>query len=89
MTKLTEQHLIELGFERVDVTGEESGCDSDFHYYTLDIGGLSLISSDSDSGDDLSVSLFDYEGFDAYDYETLKELVGVLRKVHEQSKEKL
>jgi hypothetical protein len=30
---MTEQDLIDAGFERVDVSAKESGCDNDFHYY--------------------------------------------------------
>lgn len=35
---ITEQDLIDLGFERNDETVESSGSDQDWHYYTLDIG---------------------------------------------------
>jgi hypothetical protein len=86
MTKLTEQHLLDLGFKRVDVSKEESGDGNDFYYYDLDINGLGLISSDSDSKDILNVSIFNYDGLNAYDYETLKELIDVLKKIQEQSK---
>ena len=45
---MKEQDLIELGFERTDVSAEESGGDA-FHYYTLDFSkGFSLISNASD-----------------------------------------
>jgi hypothetical protein len=86
MTKLTEQHLLDLGFERIDVPKEQSGDDNDFYYYDLDINGLGLISSDSDSKDILNVSIFNYDGLNVYDYETLKELIDVLKKIQEQSK---
>jgi hypothetical protein len=86
MTKLTEQHLLDLGFKRVDVSKEESGDDNDFYYYDLDINGLGLISSDSDYKDNLNVSIFNYDGLNVYDYETLKELIDVLKKIQEQSK---
>lgn len=48
ITKITEQELIKLGFERNDVPIEESGCDHDFYYYTLDIGDVCLMSSSND-----------------------------------------
>lgn len=45
---MKEQDLVDLGFERVDVSAEESG-DEAFHYYTLDFSrGFSLISNGSD-----------------------------------------
>ena len=46
---MKEQDLIELGFERTDVTAEESGYGYDWHYYAHDLGrGYSLlISNDS------------------------------------------
>ena len=44
---MTEQDLIELRFERVDVTAEESGYKRDWYYYTYDFTNrLSLISND-------------------------------------------
>lgn len=88
MTKLTEQHLIEFGFKRTDVTKEESGEKNDFYYYTLDIGDLSILSSDSDTKEDFHVGLFDYNDLNVYDYETLKELINVLRKMNEQTLQK-
>ena len=46
---MKENELVELGFERTDVTAEESGYDRDWYYYTYDFGkgALSLISCDS------------------------------------------
>lgn len=45
---MKEQDLIDLGFERTDVSEVESGGDA-FHYYTLDFSkGFSLISNAND-----------------------------------------
>jgi hypothetical protein len=46
---MTEQDLIKAGFERVDVSSEESG-DREFYYYTYDFGNgtFSLISPAND-----------------------------------------
>ena len=47
---MKEQDLIDLGFERIDVSAEESGADA-FYYYIRDFGErnvLSLISSSND-----------------------------------------
>lgn len=43
------EELIQLGFERVDVSAEESG-DKAFYYYTYDIGNgtISLITQSND-----------------------------------------
>ena len=46
---MKEQDIIDLGFERHDVTAEKSGHESDWYYYTYEFTrGLSLISCDSD-----------------------------------------
>ena len=47
---MKEKELIALGFERVDVSAEDSG-DTAFHYYTYDFGNgsFSLISNSSDA----------------------------------------
>ena len=46
---MKEKELIALGFERSDVTAEESGYETDWYYYTYDFGqgALSLISCDN------------------------------------------
>ena len=47
---MKEQDLIELGFERCEVTAEESGYDNDWYYYTLAIGNgrIGLITQSND-----------------------------------------
>ena len=46
--KMKEQDLIDLGFERIDVSAGESG-DKAFYYYTYDFtDGFSLITNASD-----------------------------------------
>jgi|688.fasta_scaffold424459_2 hypothetical protein len=47
---MTEQNLEEIGFERTDVSAEESG-GSAFYYYTIDIGDICLISNSSDDAE--------------------------------------
>ncbi len=58
---MTEQIFIDLGFERNDVSMEQSGCDSDFYYYTLDIGDICFISNASDGAEEKGweCSIFD------------------------------
>ena len=49
---MKEQDLVHLGFERVDVTAEQSGHENDWHYYTYDFTrGVSLITCDSDEAE--------------------------------------
>ena len=46
---MTEQELIDLGFERIEVLDDESQNGYDYYYYTLDImPGLGLMSSAND-----------------------------------------
>ena len=46
---MKEKELVALGFERTDVTAEESGYKTDWYYYSYDFGNgaISLISSDN------------------------------------------
>jgi hypothetical protein len=48
---MTEQTFIDLGFKRNFITIEESGHDNDFHYYTLDIGDICLITNANDEAE--------------------------------------
>ena len=46
---MTEQDLIDLGFNKITVTDEESNNGYDYYYYSLTLmEGLSLDSNDSD-----------------------------------------
>jgi hypothetical protein len=47
---MTEEIFKELEFERIEVLEEESGTNP-FHYYTLDIGDICLISNASDEAE--------------------------------------
>jgi hypothetical protein len=85
MTPITEQHLIDLGFERIDVSKEESGDNYDYYYYDFELGQLSLISCDSDENE-WYVEIFNCKGFRMCDYELLNQMIDVLKLVHEHSK---
>jgi hypothetical protein len=78
---IKEKNLIELGFERQDETPESSGAPENWHYYTLDIGDLCLISDDSDVVEDNNwkVYIFDYDGFEFTELEKLKSFIDVLK----------
>ena len=45
---MSEQDLIDLGFERTDEPAEVWGGQDDFYYYTLNIGGVEFISNAND-----------------------------------------
>lgn len=50
---MTEQELINLGFDRVEVSDSESQNGYDYYYYVLELlPGLSLISSGNDESQD-------------------------------------
>ena len=72
---MTEQDLIDLGFERED---EDS-----FYYYTLDlVRGLELISNDSDNAvdDKWYVEFFDADRIRFVDKENLEEFINVVKR---------
>lgn len=77
--KITEEHLLQLGFKRRDVSEEESG-EGAYYYFTYDIGTFSLISSEGNSKS-MSVEIFDYDEFKIRDYETLVDLINILNKI--------
>lgn len=84
---MKEEDLIDLGFERVDVTAKESGSPNDWYYYTYDftkdliIGGLFLISCDNEEAakEGWSVEFFD-EGIDIKfnEYPKLKSIIALI-----------
>tara|TARA_R110000803_G_scaffold66220_1_gene127545 strand:- start:276 stop:524 length:249 start_codon:yes stop_codon:yes gene_type:complete len=59
---MTEQTFIDLGFEIYRETRYSSGMDYDWHYYTLDIGDICLITNSNDEAvkDGWEVSIFDF-----------------------------
>jgi len=79
---ITEQDLLDFGFERINETPESSGSDSDWHYYTLDIEDFCLISNASDEtteDGDWSVYIFDYNGFEFTEIGQLASLINALK----------
>ena len=79
---MREEFLIQLGFQRNDVSAEESG-DYAFYYYTMDFGHLCLITnSDDEAITDLgwSVEIFDYQSLQFTNEEDLKNLVDIFKR---------
>lgn len=83
---MKEQDLIDLGFERVDVSPEETGDENGFHYYTYDFSdsrGLSLISNSNDEAEKVeqwSVEIFDYDNITFTDVEQLLEFISIIKQ---------
>lgn len=75
---MKEKDLIDLGFERQYVSAEDVGTDNDFYYYTLDIEDLCLISNASDE-EKWKVYIFDYNGFEFTEVETLLNFINILK----------
>ena len=79
---MKEQDLIDLGFNRYDVSAEESG-DKPFFYFTYNITDeLCLISTDNGEAERNGwyVELFDYENIEFRNTEELKTLIDVIEK---------
>ena len=81
MKKLTEQDLLEIGFERKDQTSEATGAKKDWHYYTLDIGDMCLITNDNEDAekDGWAVYIFDNLEIVFRNTEDLAQLVHLLK----------
>lgn len=64
--KIEEQDLIDLGFNKTFVSRQDSGCDEDFYYYTIDLLDgpykMCLISNSDDDAINSGwyVELFDF-----------------------------
>ena len=80
-SKITEQDLIDLGFEKKSETAESSGSENDWHYYTLDIADMCLISNDNEDAekDEWAVHIFDDIGIVFRNTEDIAQLVHLLK----------
>jgi len=84
---MKEKDLIELGFQRSeDQIPEMTGCDSAYHYYTLDFGNdvydrFCLISNSSDKAkkEGWFVEIFDYPTFKFTSRDQLEKLIETLK----------
>ena len=88
---MTEQDLIDFGFERNDVTAEESGADNDFYYYDIDLGSNGSISLISPSNDEVEnenwyVEVFEDAKVMFTDKDDLKIFIDIINKntLHEE-----
>ena len=82
MRKITEQDLLELGFEKQHEAGGPSVDVNAWHYYTLDIADVCLISNDNEESetDGWLVYFFDDVGIRFGTTEDLVQLVHLLKR---------
>ena len=81
---ITETNLLEFGFKKHCETPESSGEDHDWHYYTLDMGDICLISSANDElneNNSWTVRLFDYNSIMITDNHKLGNLIQAIKQV--------
>jgi hypothetical protein len=79
---MTEQELIEEGFERIDVLTEESGDKNDYYYYSLKLNSdFVLISDESDEIVNSQWQVYCYEiDVTIKDIEDVQVLIGLFSK---------
>lgn len=82
---MKEQDLIDLGFEKVEVTAEESG-DKEYYYYTYTLGSgdyqLSLITESNDIviKDNWSIELLEYDSIVFHKIKELKMFIALIKR---------
>ena len=78
---IKEDDLIQLGFERVDVSEQES-VDKPFHYYTYDIGN-GVISLITQSNDEVKDNNWHVEVFDdtSIRFETIEDITKFIQVI--------
>ena len=78
---MKEQEIKDLGFEIQRETIESSGSDTDWYYYTLDIGDICLITNSNDEvvKDEWEVSIFDFSSCVIKNIDDLKTLINIFK----------
>ena len=78
---MSEQEMIDLGFEIQHQTTESSGSDYDWHYYTLNIGDICLMTNADDEAvkNNWEVSIFDFQSFVIKDVQGLIDLIKIFK----------
>lgn len=79
---MVEEIFKKLGFDIFNETVESSGSETDWHYYTLDIGDICLMSNASDECEDGSwyVTIFEADSVRIKDENDLETLIDILRR---------
>lgn len=82
---MTEQELIDAGFEKQEANHLETGNGYDYYYYILELcEGICLISSESDlivNENDWSLKSFDVPGINIKTVEHLNAFIEVLNNI--------
>jgi len=78
---MKEQEIIDLGFEIQRETIESSGSDKDWHFYTLDLEDICLITNTDDeaAGDNWEVSIFNFNFFLIKNINELRSLISIIK----------
>ena len=78
---MSEQEIIDLGFEMQHQTTESSGSDYDWYYYTLDIGDICLITNADDEAveNGWDVSIFNFQSCVIKDSKDLIDLIKIFK----------
>jgi hypothetical protein len=78
---MNEQLLEQLGFSKEESFDTSDNDTPDFYYYVLDIGGVCLITNDSDDAEENGWYVELFEGDIRFtDIEQLQELITLLKK---------
>ena len=82
MKKITEEDLLKLGFEKQEETAESSGSATDWHYYTLYVGDVCLITNDNEEAETTGwfVYIFDYLNIKFQDLQEITILTRLLKR---------
>lgn len=80
---MTEKELIDLGFNKVEVSPEESGIDYSFYFYELMIGNLTILSNEDDlvKNEEWKIEMLDYDLW-TDDYDVAKDLITALKRMN-------
>ena len=84
---MKEQEIKDLGFEMQHETAENSDADKDWHYYTMDIGDICLITNDSEDADEhgWEVSIFDFPSCVIKGSGDLEDLIKIIKNNTKES----
>jgi hypothetical protein len=78
---MTEQIFIDLGFQRNEVTPEDSGYHYTFYYYSVDIGDVCIMSNSDDEAakNGWEAMIFDSRTLSIKGAGDLEDLIRILR----------
>lgn len=84
---MTEQDVIKLGFERNDVTAEQSGYENDWYYYTYDfVNGLGLITPDNEEANKSGWYVGFFDTGDKIRFTDIKEVEALINLINKNLK---